>query len=1396
MSLRPLLGIVSAWLAIGPLAHAGDWPMWRQSANRAAASDEKLAADLALRWVRTYSPRVQVWDDPLNHDLMPYDRVFEPIVLGERMFIGFNDRDKLVALDIHTGRELWTFYANGPVRLAPAAWQDKVYFASDDGCLYCVNAEDGSLRWKFRGAPSERKALGNRRVISAWPARGGPVIRDGTVYFAASIWPFMGTFIHALDAGTGKVVWVNDGTGAQYIKQPHSAPAFAGVAPQGSLVATEKYLIVPGGRSVPAVFDRKTGELLYFNINDGGKGTGGSFVVANESEFFVHTRERGVRSFELSTGKKGEFTASEPVLGSSHLYTLQDYPEALAKMRRAEEKLTSAEYTLTRARNRFSMAEEGETPSKKGPITVAGAEQEVDKARAAVELERRTNATAYAGPVIQAIGPEKKVEWELPVDATGDIIRAGDRFYIGGNNRVLAVAPPQDGAEARVVWSQAIEGQVMRLLAANGFLFAVTLDGRILAFGRAKGPAAVVQETPRPAAPTPENRRRARAILAQVGTSEGYALCFGVGDGQVLDALLVESQLHITAVDPDGAKVEAMRRRYDAAGLYGTRISLHVGDPLSFQAPPYIASLVVVGDEAAARLGDAAQLKAMYESVRPYGGVLWIPGVGPAQRDPIGRLEAAGLAQARIHTDTNGAVVVREGALPGSADWTHQYGNVANTVKSDDRIVKLPLGVLWFGGNTHMDVLPRHGHGPSEQVVGGRLFIQGMDSLSARDVYTGRVLWKTTLPDLATYGIYWDATHLESSLTTLTSQVHIPGANARGSNYVATADAVYVVTQSECKVLDNRTGKITKVIPMPARTGEAKPPEWGYLGVYQDVLLGGAGLAHYTRKLAPEEVGDIPAPPDFAASQGLVAFDRNSGAVLWRAEARHSFWHNGIVAGNGRIYCLDRLPRSAEGKLKRRGQQTPEDYRLVAFDIRTGRLLWETTTNIFGTWLGYSETHDRLLQAGASATDRLGDEASKGMIVYSGSNGSVVWQNLELAYNGPCILHNELIITGANSYKNSSGAFNLNDGKPHLIPNPLTGKMEPWKVHRTYGCNYIVASENLLTFRAGAAGFYDLENHTGTGSLGGFKSGCSPNLIVANGVLNAPDYTRTCSCAYQNQTSLAFVHMPETEVWTYSLLGTQLAENEAITRVGLNLGAPGDRLSETGTLWLEYPFVGGASPNLEVTLSASRSEGVRSKESGVRSQEPGVRSQEAGVISRPDYFLRHASQMAGDGPAWVVASGVRDIQSITISPHIGKARPVEPSPKEKDATEKTRSSPQIAAVPLAASVVKQGAERVTSNIAEAKAYTVRLYFAEPDNLQPGQRVFDIYVQDHPVLRGFDIVREAGGTHRGVVREFSNVQIGQQLTVRLSPAASSQHQPVLSGVELLAEDSRRLAKDGE
>src|SRR5690606_15481018 len=87
--------------------------------------------------------------------------------------------------------------------------------------------------------------------------------------------------------------------------------------------------------------------------------------------------------------------------------------------------------------------------------------------------------------------------------------------------------------------------------------------------------------------------------------------------------------------------------------------------------------------------------------------------------------------------------------------------------------------------------------------------------------------------------------------------------------------------------------------------------------------------------------------------------------------------------------------------------------------------------------------------------------------------------------------------------------------------------------------------------------------------------------IAADGVLNAPDYTRTCRCSFQNQTSLALVHMPGLEIWTHNDFEYT---GERVRRLGVNIGAPGDRRDSTGTLWMEYPAVGGQSPEVEVAF--------------------------------------------------------------------------------------------------------------------------------------------------------------------------------------------------------------------
>ena len=974
---------LSVGLAADP-SRGADWPMWRYDAARSAASPDALPTTLHLEWTLELTPAKSAW--PGNQTKLQFDAHYEPVVMGRSLFVPSMIRDSVTAYDTETGAFQWRFFADGPVRFAPIARNGKVWFVSDDGCLYCLRADDGTVLWRFRGGPDDRRVLGNDRLISAWPARGAPVLVDDTVYFAASLWPFMGIFIHAVDAETGQAVWTNSGNGTDYTVQQHNGPAFAGVVPQGYLAATGDRLLVPGGRSMPAVYDRGTGAFLHFDLASrtmGSKGGGGYAVMACD-DFYINSGD----AYDLADGK---YFTKQPatVLTDEVLYGVDRRGRLVASKPKIEEVMGK---------------------------------------------DRRGRPR---------MGKGLKALWTATTEpALGQLyLKAGPRLYGTTKDGALVAVDVGStnaaGGNAKIAWQSPITRAPQSMIAAAGKLFVMT-DREIHCYGATDGEHHVVRDDAFSDEPlsTDGDANEADAILRQTGVREGYALVLGLGDGALVEQLLAHSALHVIAVDPDAEKVAALRHRLTRAGLYGTRAAVHVGDPLSFAFPPYLASLIVSGDLRAAGVHRGATFaRRVFAPLRPYGGVACFK-LSERAHDALARVVVdTGLEKAHVERSEGYSLLIRKGALLGAGEWTHHYGDAANTVLSADRRVKAPLGLLWFGGPSNEKVLPRHGHGPPPQVVGGRLFIEGPDMMRAVDVYTGRLLWERTLPGV---GAFYDNTS------------HEPGANAIGSNFVSLADGIYVVHENRCLRLDPATGATLSTFTLPGSDGNQAAAEWGHIAIWEDLLIGGArpltfesraftsrefrrlrmtgaaelvaswtgfepvkeGLLRIRNKTEffrtnlnklmadPALVSRIPADvrakagaeeleqqlETFLSTRGtgelngdrlealnrqlleayyklpryrrpqtgrygsvnrtasgqLVAMNRFTGEVQWTFDAKHVLRHNAIAIGGGFVFALDRQPDQQASFLKRRGLPANLDARIVALDARDGRLLWRS----------------------------------------------------------------------------------------------------------------------------------------------------------------------------------------------------------------------------------------------------------------------------------------------------------------------------------------------------------------------------------------------------------------------------------------------------------------------
>ncbi len=191
------------------------WPTYMRDNSRTGVTAEELQLPLQPAWVyRASHPPKPAWPQPAKQNFwkeeldLParviYDRAMHVVSDGASVYFGSSADDKFYCLDLRSGRERWSFFTEGPVRLARTLWHGRVYGGSDDGAVYCLAAKDGRLHWRFRPSSSDRRIAGNGRIVSTLPVRSGVMIDGEHVRFAAGLFPTQGTYQYLLDAETGK----------------------------------------------------------------------------------------------------------------------------------------------------------------------------------------------------------------------------------------------------------------------------------------------------------------------------------------------------------------------------------------------------------------------------------------------------------------------------------------------------------------------------------------------------------------------------------------------------------------------------------------------------------------------------------------------------------------------------------------------------------------------------------------------------------------------------------------------------------------------------------------------------------------------------------------------------------------------------------------------------------------------------------------------------------------------------------------------------------------------------------------------------------------------------------------------------------------------------------------
>jgi len=1273
----------------------------------------EIPASPILLW--TYNekhPPRHAWKEP-NREVqtIDFDYASQAAISHGMVFFGSSADHKVYALDLTTGTERWHFYTEGPIRFAPVIHGDSVYVASDDGCLYCLEVESGKLIWVFRGGPRDDKLIGNEQMISHWPARSGVLIDGDKLYVTFGMWSRDGVFIYCLDPEDGTILWKNDTSGFHFMSMPH-AEGFGGVAPQGYLLLHKGVLVVPTGRGAPAFFDAQTGELLQYENGHGYKPhhPGGSWVMAWDDYVIVkrrlHHTEEGVRYEERDPN-------SGPVCGlyAFHYQTgepqwsLTDKDLAVA---RGDMMVLAGAGPVIKV-NMNDLLEEYPKYYENGKLLAFDqniTEPTVDYVNMGI-FRNAKNVSGSPIPKPAWMSPVPFKQWATDVGRVYFLLQAGNTVLAGGRGKVSAL----DYETGQVIWQRDIDGNARGICAADGRFIVSSTKGKLYCYGSSPSDIEkeVRHEINKPVIDH-QTGELAKSILQQTGIEAGYCLMLGAGDGKLMCALAEESELVIYCLESDRDKISRIQKMLDDAGLLGVRAAMHYGSLNKLPYNPYFANLIIWGDRLGSGIENLSNTE-LYRVLRPYGGVALQLSGSDTESSTRQWLLAAGVPEQEVATSELG-LVIKRGRLPGAGEWTHPHANVGRTRSSEDKIAKMPLGLLWWGGPGPARVVSRHWRAPVPLFANGILYVQGQHDVFAVDAYNGMEMWNRHLENVGRF----------------------PPSH-RGGNIIADEDSVYCLQGLTCIRLDSQTGTTRREYVFPLSTTHTREMDkllsyvgdtgehrvvWEYLGLSGDYLIGTLGNELDTEK-EKEQIS-------IHQSRYLFVFNKHSGKLLWVHLLERAVCPGAIVADEETLYLLDRTDEYQYRTLHNRSNAEDTESSLKALDLATGDLTWENKDIPLQRQALMLKDGVIVAVPNPAIWGNIGPDTDNGVSTYSASDGNLLWQRDNDAgavyYGRGAVIRNTFIVDDTLFLP---WAYDLRTGKERLLmKNPLTDEPERFRVKGKNFCGTVAAGEDIVTFRSASVGFQSISEDSGAYWLPEVKPSCWISVIPAGGIVLAPEGYSTCICPYNYKTSLTLVPIQRNEDWSIYLAQDRMEYNQSRKKQGeaiiervktlrVNFNAPGDRMDSMANLWMAYPRTINKTRYYYAKALPIEHEG-----------------QEGSFLYNSDYYI-----VTGTQRPWLYTSGLKGHLKLNI--------------------------------------------QMSDN--ERHTYKVRLHFAEVEDVDIGERVFNIEMQGKTVISALDIVKEADRNHIIVIKECNSIETRGSIAIELLPREGSEP-PLICAMEII------------